>query len=473
LEDGVSEPGPVPNSSVPNHPVPNSVPKTIIPRDEVARLQAVRRYDILDTPPDGAFDRIAALAARYFDVPIATVTIVDEDRIWFKATYGVEVIQIGRDPGLCASAILTADPMALPDATKDPQAWNNPLVRGEFGLRFYAAAPIITSDGHNLGTVNVIDKAPREVTAAELQTLADLASIVVDELELRLSARRELATERRRRDEVQREKRKAEEIAHTLQQTLLPPRMPRIPGLEVAAFYHPAPAQDVGGDFYDVFPLGDGRWAVTIGDVSGKGVLAAALTSLTRYALRGAAIQTADPSAVLAALNEMIAIDQHGRSEPRYCTAIFAVLEGIGETDADGTPSAVRVRLSSGGHPPAVVCRVDGRLERVTDHGPMLGWFTGTRYPTSEFVLRSGDAMLLYTDGITDTRRYGLRFGEGRLAAGLADRGRNDARSLVAWVKQLIRNFDDDSDDDVAVVAVSIPVQKLAEEKTIERTVGR
>jgi sigma-B regulation protein RsbU (phosphoserine phosphatase) len=88
----------------------------------------------------------------------------------------------------------------------------------------------------------------------------------------------------------------------------------------------------------------------------------------------------------------------------------------------------------------------------------MLGWFTGAQYPSTEFELRPGDALLLYTDGITDARRFGQRFGEGRLTAALADRNRNDARSLVAWVQSLIRHFDDDADDDVAVVAVGIPL---------------
>ena len=166
-----------------------------LPADEDARLAAVRRYDVLDTPPDGAFDRITALAARICHVPISTITIVDEDRIWFTSTHGVEVDEIGRDPGLCASAVIDFGPYVVTDAATDARAMNNPLVRGELGLRFYVGVPLTTADGYRLGTLNVIDVAPREVTDEELAHLEDLAAIVMDELELRLAARRSVADE--------------------------------------------------------------------------------------------------------------------------------------------------------------------------------------------------------------------------------------------------------------------------------------
>ena len=111
-------------------------------RDEEARLAAVRRYDILDTPPDGAFDRVTALAARLFGVPIAIISIVDGDRIWFKSHHGTEVDQIGREPGLYTSAVMQTDVFASSDERLDePQLLADPLVAGEHGFRFYAAAP--------------------------------------------------------------------------------------------------------------------------------------------------------------------------------------------------------------------------------------------------------------------------------------------------------------------------------------------
>jgi signal transduction histidine kinase len=163
----------------------------VTPPNERERLDAVRRYEILDTPPDGAFDRITALAARIFDVPISIVSIVDSDRIWFKSRHGVDIEETGRDPGLCASAILQYEPWVVTDASVDPRTLTNPLVVGELGLRFYAGAPLTTRDGYNLGTLNVIDSEPRELTRPEIATLNDLAAIVVDQLELRLAARRE------------------------------------------------------------------------------------------------------------------------------------------------------------------------------------------------------------------------------------------------------------------------------------------
>lgn len=161
-----------------------------VPENEDLRMRAVGRYEILDTPPDGAFDRITSLAARIFEVPISTITIVDHDRIWFKSKYGLDADEIGRDPGLCASAIIDNEPWVVNDASTDPRTFDNPLVRGDLGLRFYAGAPLKTGDGHNLGTLNIIDRVPRELSEEEKLTLTQLAEIVVDELELRLSARR-------------------------------------------------------------------------------------------------------------------------------------------------------------------------------------------------------------------------------------------------------------------------------------------
>lgn len=157
-------------------------------------MAAVRRYDILDTPPDGAFDRVTAIASRRFQVPISIISIVDEDRIWFKSHHGLDgVSEIAREPGLCASAILTSDAYILTDASLDPRSLANPLVAGAFGLRFYAAVPLTTHDNHNLGTLCVIDHEPRTVDQAQIEDLKDLASMVVDQLELRLAARVALA----------------------------------------------------------------------------------------------------------------------------------------------------------------------------------------------------------------------------------------------------------------------------------------
>ena len=160
------------------------------PTDEEARLEVVQGFEILDTPPDGAFDRVTALAARLFEVPISTISIVDHDRIWFKSHHGLDVDQIERAPGLCASAILQHEPWVVTDATVDPRTLANPLVRGDLGRRFYVGIPLRTSDGYNLGVFNIIDVEPRDFGEEDLETMKDLAAVVMRELDLRLSAQR-------------------------------------------------------------------------------------------------------------------------------------------------------------------------------------------------------------------------------------------------------------------------------------------
>lgn len=162
---------------------------SIVPENEAARLEAVRRYDILDNPPDGTFDRITALAARAFGAPISIVSIVDYDRIWFTSHHGLEIDQIDRDPGLCASAILGDTAWVVEDARTDPRTLANPLVASDFGLQFYAGVPLRTRDGYNLGTLCVLDFEPRSPTDDEMATLHDLAALVTNELDLRLDAR--------------------------------------------------------------------------------------------------------------------------------------------------------------------------------------------------------------------------------------------------------------------------------------------
>ena len=292
--------------------------KPLLPWDEAARLAAVRRYDILDSPPEGAFDRIAALAAELFGVPMALISVVDADRIWFKSSYGLDLVEIGRTRGLCASAILEETPWVVSDAATDPRTQQNPLVAGEFGLRFYAGAPLTTHDGFRLGTLCVIDKHPRAVTEEEVRRLAQLAELVIDELELRRSARSAIAAAELRLREVER-------FAEALQASLLPPSLPTIAFLSLAARYQPQSRYEVGGDFYDVFPIDADTWGLVIGDVCGKGPVAAGRTSCARYSVRGAAIHEALPGAVLQTTNQALLADPRSADvEPPFVTALFA-----------------------------------------------------------------------------------------------------------------------------------------------------
>ena len=171
-----------------------SDPPSCSPVTERERLAAVRRYDILDTPPDGAFDRITAIAARLLNAPIAIISIVDHDRIWFKSRHGLDVEQIDRDLGLCASCVLQENPWLVSDARADVRALANPLVAGEAGIQFYLGIPLRTHDGFNLGTLCVLDFVPRTPSEADIAQLKDLAAVVMDELELRLSRHKRWAT---------------------------------------------------------------------------------------------------------------------------------------------------------------------------------------------------------------------------------------------------------------------------------------
>ncbi|MFF7816456.1 PP2C family protein-serine/threonine phosphatase [Streptomyces sp. NPDC007945] len=448
-------------------------PPAIAPKEtpvasvEAARMAAVRRYDILDTPPDGAYDRVAALAARLFEVPVATVTIVDEDRIWFKATHGLEgVTEIGRDPGLCASAVLTDDVTVIPDTLLDPVACSNPLVAGPMGVRFYAAAPIITADGHRLGTVNVLDTRSREISEADSATLADLAAVVRDQLELRLSALHVVRAEQEKRQAEEEARRRAERdkaaiaaFASTLQRTLVPPALPAVPGLELACHYQTASPQQVGGDFYDVFPVDGGRWAFFLGDVCGKGAEAASVTSLTRYTLRAAALVDADPTAALKALNSALLLD--AAVGTRFCTAIFGLLDPA----QDG---GFTVTLATGGHPPAYHLSPtdDGvRVEAVRAKGGMLvGAFAEAAFASRTLHLAPGQGLLLYTDGLTEARTA-----DGRMLddTGLADfltqrRAPISAGRLIDDTVALLDTLPDTERDDVALLALSVPTPDAA-----------
>ncbi len=421
-----------------------------LPAEEAGRLAALRRYDILDSPPEGAFDRIAELAAKFFGVPISTITFVDEDRVWFKARHGLEVEAVPRPLGLCSAAILHDDPWLVCNALEDPRTLSNELVRGELGVRFYLGAPIITHDGFRLGILNVIDMVPRETSADEVATLQKLAALVLDELELRLSALQTVNREREQAAAALRENARMSRIARTLQRTLLPPELPVIPGIELAAFHQVGSSDEVTGDFYDVFSRPDGSWAVTVGDVSGKGAEAAALTALVRYTLRGAALRSESPGQVLAEVSAAVELDQRDLEEPRHSTAVLAFV-AQSEDHLDLT-------LTNGGHPPALIVK-PGYVESVDAPGPILGWMVDHEYHETKIRLDAGDVLVFYTDGVTDARRGADRLGQAGLRQALAESGSSTAETVVATVRRLLAELDQPSPDDIAVVALSLPVR--------------
>ena len=156
--------------------------------DEAERLAALARYGILDTPPEPAFDRITAMAARMLDVPIALLVLVDERRQWFKSHHGLAVAETPREVSFCTFSIQASDVFVVEDATADPRFAKNPLVLGDPYIRFYAGAPLVTFDGLNVGTLAVLDRRPRQLSGADRELLRALARVAMKEIELRLVA---------------------------------------------------------------------------------------------------------------------------------------------------------------------------------------------------------------------------------------------------------------------------------------------
>lgn len=159
--------------------------KADLPANESARLEALRNYGILDTVPEPSYDDIAQLAAEICDAPIALVSIIDSDRQWFKSKKGLDISETSRDVAICAHAILQPDLLIIADTRKDKRFADNPWVTQAPHICFYAGAPLITSTGEALGTLCVMDKAPRALTEAQKSALRALSRQVMAQLELR------------------------------------------------------------------------------------------------------------------------------------------------------------------------------------------------------------------------------------------------------------------------------------------------
>ncbi|MFB9318023.1 PP2C family protein-serine/threonine phosphatase [Cryptosporangium minutisporangium] len=246
------------------------------------------------------------------------------------------------------------------------------------------------------------------------------------------------------------------ELAATLQKTLLPPTLIPVPGLDVAAAYHAASVEEVGGDFYDLFPLAEGEWGLFLGDVCGKGAQAAAITSLARYTLRAAAVYDNDPAAVLRNLNTVLLYDHQGRV-PRFCTVLFGILTPAG---ADG---AFSLTLAAGGHPPALLMRADGTAEALhTPGGQLIGVLADPQIVTTTVRLAPGDTLLLYTDGLTEAQTAltgAHRYGEAALLDFAVSLAPTTATDAVNAVTTLLDAFGDGVDDDTALLALSVPAR--------------
>ena len=230
-------------------------------------------------------------------------------------------------------------------------------------------------------------------------------------------------------------------IVRTLQASLLPPGLPDIDGYEVAAAFRAmGGGYEVGGDFYDVFQLNHPRWALTLGDVSGKGSEAAVVTALARYTLRAAAMRNSNPTSVLSTLNEAI----HRQHPEQFCTAVCAILD----------PSTNTVEFALGGHPHPLILSTDGGVRWVGTSNLLLGprrrWHGGT----TTLTLRPGDALVLYSDGLTEARSGPVFFGDDRLFAAAQSATGRSAAETVEHIEATALDFAGELSDDLAILVL-------------------
>jgi PAS domain S-box-containing protein len=288
----------------------------------------------------------------------------------------------------------------------------------------------MTARGRTFGTLTLVSaESGRRFEAADVQLAEELARRAGVAIE---NAR--LYTERTR-------------IAHTLQVKLLPERLPEVPGVMLAARYRAAgELNEVGGDFYDVFPRSATEWALVVGDVSGKGAEAAAITALARYTLRAAALDVDAPSAALRRLNDAMLND--GSSQ--FATVVLAYVSAA----PDG---GLKLRIALGGHPPPLVLRAGGGIEAPGDFGVLLGMLEDPPLFDSEFTLHPHDLMLLYTDGVTEAGPRDAPFGQGGLSALIRGLAGHTPEQIVDAVEQAVVGAQPgEPRDDIALLALTV-----------------
>lgn len=335
---------------------------------------------------------------------------------------------------LAAKVLATGEPILVPrmppgELEKIMAPGDQRNLARELGLESVIVVPLVAR-GRTLGVLSLVrdgDSQPfDEDDLALAGMLAARAGLAVDNA--RLYADRD-------------------HVAETLRRSLLPPETPDIGWLEVGGRYLPAAdGTQVGGDFYDVFPAEDGCWMAVIGDIVGKGAEAAAMMGLARYTIRTAAMTEARPSRILETLNRAIL---RQTDDQRFCTACCVRLLRNGY----GT----RVTIASGGHPLPLVLHPDGSNEPAGAPGSIVGVFEDAGFSDRVVDLSVGDALVLYTDGVTDERRDGEPFGEERLREVLAGLGGASAQPIADGIVEAVADFATGRQrDDVAVLTIRV-----------------
>ena len=403
--------------------------------EQTARLNEVSAALVRAATPEAVATAVleqgvAALQASGGGLLLATAS----DRLAVPATvgYGEELVAHLRaesqDAELpAAEALRTGEPVWL--ESRDERDRRFPQLRNlERETVSLCAVPLTIGD-RRIGALRFSFREPRLFDEEERRFVLALAAQTAQALD-----RAQLYRQR-------------SDLSQRLQRSLLPGRLPEVPGAEIAAVYHPlGEGIDLGGDFYDVWAVGDGRWAFVIGDAAGTGPEAAALTAMVRFTLRALTVTHTDPLDVLDKLNAaLLDAGASGPDEERFCTALLGLL----------TPGPrLEIELAGGGHPHPLWRRGDGPAEEVRVGGSLLGVLDTAVPAHTRVVLDPGDVLVLYTDGAVETRRGGTMFGSEGVRAAVESAG-PDARSVVETVERAVLHFSDHGmDDDLAVLAI-------------------
>ena len=326
-----------------------------------------------------------------------------------------------------AAALRTGEAVWLESRTERDARFPE-LVGLEAGTVSLCAVPLVIGD-RRLGALRFSFSEARLFDEDERRFVGALAALTTQALDRAQLQRARLDASRR------------------LQRSLLPPTLPAIPGLELAALYHPfGDGMDVGGDFYDVWPVGDRRWALAIGDAAGTGPEAASLTGVARHTARALTMASAGPEEVIAKLNT--ALLRATADSERFCTVLFGVVEGA---------NPLRVRLAGGGHPPVLVRRADGEISSHVVGGTVLGLFEDTDIGVLTLELTAGDTLLLLTDGVLEARRAGAQFGVDGVRAVLSETDATAQEVVTALEAAVLAHSGGSLNDDMAALVLRVP----------------